>query len=83
MADTQNSMVAVGLEVGPGAFLQTFGVGHLYQGRIKAGLGFMLSYWVLQAINAWLIGFWGLGLVTGFLTWLAYMVVAPTDVLKS
>jgi TM2 domain-containing membrane protein YozV len=83
MSKTQDSMVAVGLEVGPGAFLQTFGVGHLYQGRVGTGLAFMFSYWTLQAINTWLIGFGGLGFITGFLTWLAYMVVAPTDVLKS
>lgn len=83
MADTQNSMVAAGLEVAPGTFLGTFGIGHIYQGRVKAGLGFMVSYWVLQAINLWLVPLWGLGIVTGFLTWLAYVVVAPTDVLKS
>lgn len=83
MSKTENSMVAVGLEVGPGALLQTFGVGHLYQGRVKAGLLFMFSYWMLQSVNAWLVSFGGLGLITGFLTWLAYMVIAPTDVLKS
>ncbi|MEZ4322412.1 MAG: hypothetical protein R3F61_33405 [Myxococcota bacterium] len=83
MSKTQNSMVAVGLEVGPGAVFQTFGLGHFYQGRIKAGLGFMLGYWGLQMVNAWLIPMWGLGFVTGFLTWLAFMVVAPTDVIES
>ncbi len=83
MADRQNSMVAVGLEVGPGAIFQTFGIGHIYQGRLKAGLGFMFSYWGLQMVNAWLVSLWGIGLLTGFLTWLAFMVIAPTDVLKS
>ncbi|MCB9668256.1 MAG: hypothetical protein H6736_12370 [Alphaproteobacteria bacterium] len=82
MSKRENSMVAVGLEVGPGVIFQTFGVGHLYQGRVAAGLGFMLSYWALQAVNGFLVSFGGLGFVTGFLTWLAYMVVAPTDVLR-
>jgi TM2 domain-containing membrane protein YozV len=83
MARRNNSMVAAALEVGPGALLQTFGIGHLYQGRVKAGLAFMFSYWILQTINGLLIGFGGLGVITGVLTWLAYMVIAPTDVLKS
>jgi hypothetical protein len=81
MSKVQNQMVAVGLEVGPGALLQTFGVGHMYVGRYKAGLLFMFGYWMLQAVNAMLVPFWGIGLVTGFLTWLAFMVVAPTDIL--
>jgi hypothetical protein len=81
MSKTQKNMVAVGLEVAPGALVQTFGIGHMYQGRWKAGLGFMLSYWGLQMVNAWLIPLWGIGFVTGFLTWLAYMIIAPTDVL--
>jgi hypothetical protein len=83
MSKTQNSMVAVGLEVGPGTLLQTFGVGHLYQGRVQAGIAIMFSYWVLQAINGYLIAFGGLGLVTGFLTWLAFTIGSSTDVLKS
>lgn len=81
MSKVQNDMVAVGLEVGPGALLQTFGVGHMYQGRFKTGLIFMFGYWMLQAVNAMLVPFWGIGIVTGFLTWLGFMIAAPTDVL--
>ena len=44
------NMTAVGLEVVPG-FFGFFGIGHLYTGKVGTGLGLMLSYWVLQAIN--------------------------------
>jgi hypothetical protein len=42
----------------------------------------MFSYWVLQAINLLLASVW-IGLITGPLTWLAFMVFAPTNVLDS
>lgn len=74
------TMLAVGLELGPGAFLQTFGVGHLYAGRVGPGLALMFGYWVLQAINAALVTVW-IGLITAPLTWLAFMVFAPTNLL--
>jgi len=81
MTPRQNA-VAVGLEVGPGLLLQTFGIGHLYSGKIGTGLAIMLSYWLLQAINAALVFVW-IGLITAPLTWLAYMVLAPTNVLRT
>ena len=81
--DRSKSMIAVGLEVGPGVLLQTWGVGHLYAGRTGTGLAIMFSYWVLQAINAALVSFFGLGLVTGFLTFLGFLVFCPTNVLSS
>ena len=76
------SMVAVGLEVGPGLF-QTFGLGHMYAGRWGTGLLIMLSYWVMVWINSMLVPFFGLGILTGGLTWLAYMVACPTNLLES
>jgi len=76
------SMLAVGLEVGPGVFLQTFGVGHLYAGRWGAGLAIMFSYWVLQAINTALLPFL-IGWITMPLTFLAYLVACPTNLLES
>lgn len=82
MASARNNLVAVGLEVVPGTLIQTFGIGHLYAGRVGAGLGIMLTYWVLQAINAALTTVW-IGFVTGPLTWLAFMVFAPTNVLDT
>jgi hypothetical protein len=63
------TMLAVALEVAPGTLFQTFGV------------GIMLSYWFLQAINAALTTIW-IGFLTGPLTYLAYMVLAPTNLLQ-
>ncbi|MFT4624688.1 MAG: TM2 domain-containing membrane protein YozV [Myxococcota bacterium] len=81
MSNRNNSMVAVGLEVLPGFFFQTFGIGHLYKGRVGMGLGIMLSYWVLQAVNVALCSIF-IGFITGPLTWLAYMIAAPTNLLE-
>ncbi len=76
------SMVAVGLEVGPGLLLQTFGVGHMYSGRMGLGLAIMFGYWVLQAINIALMSVM-IGFVTYPLTLLAFLVACPTNVLDS
>jgi hypothetical protein len=81
--DRSKSMVAVGLEVAPGVLFQTWGFGHLYAGRYGTGIALMVSYWVLQAINVALTGFFGLGFVTGALTFLGYLVFCPTNVLSS
>ena len=81
MASHSNT-VAVGLEIAPGLIFQTFGLGHMYAGRWSTGLAIMVTYWVLQAINAALTMVW-IGLITGPLTWLAFMVFAPTNVLDS
>ena len=78
----QESMVAVGLEVGPGLFFQTFGIGHLYAGKTSTGIALMFGYWVLQAINLFLTTFF-IGFITGPLTWLAFMILAPTNVISS
>ena len=77
-----SNALAIGLEVGPGFFFQTFGIGHIYAGRFSTGIAIMFSYWVLQAINAVLTTVW-IGFLTGPLTWLAFMVFAPTNVLDS
>ncbi len=80
MSSKHSNALAIGLEVGPGFFLQTFGLGHMYAGRVGAGVGLMLSYWVLQAINVALMSVW-IGFITYPLTMLAYMVLAPTNVI--
>jgi len=77
-----SNAVAVGLEVVPGFLFQTFGIGHMYAGRFGAGLAIMITYWVLQAINVLLMGIW-VGFVTAPLTWLAFTIFAPTNVLDS
>lgn len=68
---------AILLELIPGWF-QVFGLGHLYQGRIAMGLGIMLSYWALQAIN-FALSFVFIGMLTAPLTWLFYMIAAPLN----
>ena len=77
------SMTAVGLELVPGVLFATWGLGHFYSGRWSTGLAVMVSYWVLQAINVALTGFFGLGFLTGALTFLGYLVFCPTNVLSS
>ena len=63
------------LELIPGWF-QVFGIGHMVQGRVGLGLFIMLSYWALMTVNGFLTFFFGLGFVTGFFTWLFYMVAS-------
>lgn len=78
MARSDNREVAMALELLPGFFFQTFGIGHLYQGRIGMGLFIMLSYWALQTINVMLMMVL-IGFVTAPLTWLFYMIAAPAN----
>ena len=54
---------AVLLEVLPGFFFQTFGIGHMYAGNVGTGLLIMFGYWFVQFINL-LLCF----LLIGFLT---------------
>lgn len=74
----ETQWVPIALELIPGWF-QVFGIGHIYQGRLGMGLFIMFSYWGAQVINGFLTLFFGLGLLTGFLTWLFYMVAAAQN----
>ena len=67
--------VAVLLEVIPGFFLQTFGIGNIYAGNIITGIVLMLTYWTLLLVNIFL-AFFLIGFVTGPLTFVVYLVVA-------
>lgn len=78
----QQSMLAIGLEAAPGTLLGTFGIGHLYAGRIGTGIVLMISYWVVQAINVLLMPFL-VGWLTFALTWLGYLVFSTTDLVDS
>lgn len=80
MTPRQN-MLAVALEAVPGTLLWTFGLGHLYAGRVPTGLAIMFTYWILQGINLALMSV-GIGYVTLPLTWLAFVMAAPTNVLE-
>ena len=69
-------VAAVLLEVLPGLFLQTFGIGHLYAGNIGVGLLFMFGYWFVQFINI-LLCFVLIGFITGPLCFLLALIISP------
>lgn len=70
------SAVAVLLEVLPGFFLQTFGIGQMYAGNIGMGLLFMFGYWFIQFINL-LLCLVFIGFLTLPLTFILAMVISP------
>ena len=72
----KTTAVAVLLEVLPGLFLQTFGIGHLYAGNIGVGLLFMFGYWFVQFINI-LLCFVLIGFITLPLCFILAMVISP------
>lgn len=65
---------AVLLEVLPGIFCSTFGIGCIYAGNVGTGVALMVSYWVLTVVNIFLCVFL-IGLITWPLTWALYMVL--------
>lgn len=67
---------AVLLEVLPGFFLQTFGIGHLYAGNVGTGLLFMFGYWFIQFINV-LLCMLLIGFITLPLCFILAMVISP------
>ncbi|MDP9794491.1 TM2 domain-containing membrane protein YozV [Catenuloplanes nepalensis] len=66
---------AVMLELFLGLF-GLFGVGALYAGKTGLGVTLMVSYWVLFWVNV-ALAFVLIGLFTGPLTWLFYMILSP------
>jgi TM2 domain-containing membrane protein YozV len=72
----KNPTLAVILEVGPGFFFQTFGIGHLYAGNTGLGLLFMFGYWALTFVN-FLLCFIFIGFITWPICWIAMMVMSP------
>ena len=67
---------AVLLEVLPGFFFQTFGIGHIYAGNVGVGLLFMFGYWFIQFINLLLCIFL-VGFITLPLCFILAMVISP------
>jgi len=72
----KSSGTAVLLEVLPGFFFQTFGIGHLYAGNIGTGLLFMFGYWFIQFINL-LLCMLLIGFITLPLCFILAMVISP------
>ena len=69
-------VAAVLLEVLPGLFLQTFGIGHMYAGNVGVGLLFMFGYWFVQFINI-LLCFVLIGFITLPLCYILALVISP------
>jgi TM2 domain-containing membrane protein YozV len=70
------SAVAVLLEIMPGLFLQTFGIGQIYAGNVGTGLLFMFGYWFLTFVN-FLLCFVLVGFITWPLCFLGAMILSP------
>jgi TM2 domain-containing membrane protein YozV len=73
---SKSSGAAVLLEVLPGFFFQTFGIGQIYAGNVAAGLIFMFGYWFVQFINL-LLCFVLIGFITLPLCWITALIISP------
>lgn len=71
-AGPDNGIAAL-LEILPGIFFQTFGIGHIYAGNVGRGLILMFGYWILSFIN-FLLCYVLVGFVTWPLTFLAFAI---------
>ena len=63
------------LEILPGLFAQTFGIGHIYAGNTGTGLLFMFGYWALAFIN-FLLCFIFIGFITWPLCWITIAIIS-------
>lgn len=75
----KNAGLAVMMELLGGFFFQTFGIGHIYAGRVGIGIAWMLGYWVVTAIN-FMLCFILVGFITWPLCWIAAMIISPITV---
>src|SRR5688500_426776 len=72
----KSSGTAVLLEILPGFFFQTFGIGHIYAGNVGTGLLLMFGYWFVQFVNI-LLCFLLIGFVTLPLCFLLAIIISP------
>lgn len=72
----KSSGTAVLLEILPGFFFQTFGIGQMYAGRVGAGLALMFGYWLVQFVNL-LLCFVLIGFITLPLCFILAMIISP------
>lgn len=72
----KSSGTAVLLEILPGFFFQTFGIGQIYAGNVATGLLFMFGYWFVQLVNI-LLCFVLVGFVTLPLCFLGALILSP------
>lgn len=78
----KSTRTAVLLEIIPGLFMQTFGIGNIYAGNVVTGLILMLTYWALFLLNLFLVLFI-VGLITLPLTFVAYLVISIISAQKA
>lgn len=71
----KSSGVAVALELLPGFFFQTFGIGNMYAGNVGLGVAFMFGYWFVLFINI-LLCMILIGFITLPLCWIAMMILS-------
>ena len=74
-AEVRNPTLAVLLELLPGFFAQTFGIGNIYAGNVGLGLLYLFGYWASCVVNFVLCAFL-IGFITWPLTWLGFAIVA-------
>jgi TM2 domain-containing membrane protein YozV len=67
---------AVVLELLPGFFFQTFGIGNMYAGNVGLGLLFMFGYWFVLFVNI-LLCFVLIGFITLPVCWILMLILAP------
>jgi len=72
----RSATAAVFLELLPGFLIHTFGIGHMYSGRVLLGLLVMFGYWIALGINI-LLCFILIGFITLPLTWIAMLIASP------
>ena len=78
----KSSGVATLLEILPGTFMATFGIGNLYAGNIATGITLMLTYWVFFVINIFLLFFF-IGFLTLPATYVIYLVISIVNAQKA
>ncbi len=71
----KSSGTAVLLEILPGFFFQTFGIGHMYAGNVGTGLLIMFGYWFVTFVN-FLLCFILIGLITWPLCFLLTIIIS-------
>ncbi len=69
-------VAAVLLEILPGLFFQTFGIGNMYAGNVGVGLLLMFGYWFVQFVNL-LLCFVLIGFITLPLCFILAMTLSP------
>ena len=78
----KSSGVAVILELLPGIFIHTFGIGHIYAGNVGLGLLFMFGYWFVLFINILLCLIF-IGFITLPLCWIITIIISTISAASS